>query len=170
MISSSQKFTLNIWSFTERSRAIILVGGKPNQNLAKTIILVGGHLARFLYPPQHIWQRFVHSRTTSNHHLNVSCLLTRRQNQAGLITGTRSGLANHQIPQNVSYQVGNRKIILFWSLIMLTSSSDLGPLTLLGKSTKWDPKNLIKSSKLHLSLQKRVSCWVLGIFGFAQIR
>ena len=82
----------------------------------------------------------------------------------------RRSLANHQISQNVSYQVGNRKITVFWNLLNPTSSSDLGALTLLGKYPKWDPENLGKSSKSHLSLQKRVSCWVLGIFGFAQIR
>ena len=112
----------------------------------------------------------MHSRRTSNPHWNVSCLLTGPQNQTWLTTWSVWGLANPQITRNVSYQVRKRKITVFWNLLNPTSSSDLGPLTLLGKSPKWDPKNLTKSSKLHSSLQERVSCWIQGIFRFAQIR
>ena len=124
----------------------------------------------FFNPPQNSWHRFMHSRRTSNPHWNVSCLLTGPQNQTWLTTWSVWGLANPQITRNVSYQVRNRKITVFWNLLNPTSSSDLGALTLLGKYPKWDPKNLGKSSKSHLSLQKRVSCWILGIFRFAQIR
>ena len=45
MVSSSLEFALSFWSFTERSRAIILVDGKLSQILAKTIILVGDHFS-----------------------------------------------------------------------------------------------------------------------------
>ena len=119
----------------------------------------------FFNPPQNSWHRFMHSRRTSNPHWNVSCLLTGPQNQTWLTTWSVWGLANPKITRNVSYQVRKRKITVFWNLLNPTSSSDLGPLTLLGKSPKWDPKNLTKSSKLHSSLQERVSCWILGYSG-----
>ena len=45
MFSASSKFALSFWSFREQSRAIILVGGKLNPILAKTIILVGDHFS-----------------------------------------------------------------------------------------------------------------------------
>ena len=45
MVSYSLKFTLSIWSFRARSRAIILVGGKLDEILTKMIILVGDHFS-----------------------------------------------------------------------------------------------------------------------------